>query len=210
MVQHSSCTPRCWTWGSPSCAPTVPASTGKGAQVMEKEEGEHQGQGLPCPYSRVSTSVLTLAMGTPFPGHARGPPAPQLCLWAGDRLHAVLGAAAAPAPGTLGWHLHPASASLSQQCHLPERSASSGGRGAALGTSPGPRSPALPSGAAHALSGLAAGSRGAAGCSPVLAPIEQGPPHRDLLTAPTIVWRIKIIKQQVHFPGPCPALAARP
>lgn len=41
--------------------------------------------------------------------------------------------------------------------------------GNVMGTSPGPRSPALPSGAAHAPSGLAAGSPGAA------VPIEQGP-----------------------------------
>lgn len=44
-----------------------------------------------------------------------------------------------------------------------------------VGTSPGPRSPALPSGAAHAPSGLAAGSPGAAGHSPSPVPIEQGP-----------------------------------
>lgn len=90
---------------------------------MEKEEGEHQGQGLPCPYSHLSLLVLTLAMGTPFSGHARGPPAPQLTLWVGDRLHAVLGAAAALASGTPGWHLHPA-ALPARQCHLPGRLAS--------------------------------------------------------------------------------------
>lgn len=36
------------------------------------------------------------------------------------------------------------------------------------------------------------------------------PPQSDLLTAPTIARLIKIIKQQVHFPGPCPIVAARP
>lgn len=82
-----------------------------------------------------------------------------------------------------------------------------------VGTSPGPRSPALPSGAAHAPSGLAAGSPGAAGHSPSPVPIEQGPhatsPKRPA-DSPTIARLIKIIKQQVHFPGPCPIVAARP
>lgn len=199
-------------WGSPSCAPTVPTSIGKGAQVMEKEEGEHQGQGLPCPYSHLSLLVLTLAMGTPFPGHARGPPAPQLTLWVGDRLHAVLGAAAALAPGTPGWHLHPA-ALPAQQCHLPGRLASCAvpplpcwGRRWEPAQAPAPL-PCPPELLMHCLAWqpVLGVPQDAAPC---WHPLSMAPPQSDLLTAPTIAWRIKIIKQQVHFPGLCPTVPA--
>lgn len=70
------------------------------------------------------------------------------------------------------------------------------------GTEPGASAPAP--GPAHALSGPNAGALGAAGCGPTPAPIETGPappPRGDPLTAPTMGWRIKIIKQQVRFPG---------
>lgn len=59
---------------------------------MEKEEGEHLGQGLTSLWLPVPVDAHP-PTGTPSPGDAQGPPADS---WGGGRLCAVLGAAAAP------------------------------------------------------------------------------------------------------------------
>lgn len=130
-------------WGCPSCVHVSPASTGKGGT----SDG---GGGRGAPGARADAALclpVSPLMLTPpchpSPGDAQGPHAPKSTL---RGLHAVLGA------GTLGWHLHPATLS---PVPLPEHLASSrtGGcampqfplQGKAMGTHPGPCSPALPS-----------------------------------------------------------------
>lgn len=116
--------------------------------------------------------------GDTIPGGAQGPSA----------LHSSLQGEQAPCNA---WHLHPVAMS-------PPRHLASSGKGmlsCAPASSPGEGDgnqpwcplPALPSGAAHALSGPADGSQGATGCSTRQPGPPTPPPQADLLTAPTIV-----------------------
>lgn len=190
---------------------TVPTGTGEGG--TSGGEGGRGRQALTRPHGCLSPSMLTPPPG-PHPLAMPRDPQPRSRLSGGRT-------------GSVQWMLASASCNPSPWLRVPvmprpECSASSGNGSLCRGflcrgtrwepaRVPAPL-PCPPEPLTHRLASQPA-LRVPQDAAPRWHPLSGAPappPQGDLLTAPTIARLIKILKQQVHFPGQCPAVAAHP